>query len=46
MVMTMETVLLLAVMSRVVMLLRSEDDRPVAKIPAPARRVRGDRDAA
>ena len=47
MAMTIETMLLLAVMSRVVMLLRSEDDRSaVARIPATSRRVRGSRGAA
>ena len=47
MAMTMETMLLLAVLSLVVMLLRSEDGRPaVVRVPATSRRVRGDRDAA
>ena len=46
MAMTMETMLLLAVLSLVVMLLRSEDRSAVARIPVPARRVRGDRGAA
>ena len=47
MAMTMETMLLLAVLSLVVMLLRNEDDcSAVARIPATSRRVRGGRGAA
>ena len=47
MTMTMETMLLLAVLSRVVMLLRSDEDRSaVARIPATSRRVRDGRGAA